>query len=80
MTSRGGKREGAGRKSRAEEMDLQTKLDPMEADFLKAFQEQIKKGNPIALKLYAEYRYGKPQDNIDLKVEGLIAIRFKNAE
>ncbi len=62
---RGGARAGSGRKSRAEEMELQSKLDPMEPAFLKSFAEQIKKGNPVALKLYAEYRYGKPTDHID---------------
>lgn len=70
MAQRGGARAGSGRKSRAEEMELQSKLDPMEDDFLKSLHEQIKKGNPIALKLYAEYRYGKPTDHIDLEVEG----------
>lgn len=68
--ARGGARTGAGRKSKAEEMGLQGKLDPMEADFLKSLQEQIKKGNAIALKLYAEYRYGKPTDNVDITTGG----------
>ncbi len=66
----GGKREGAGRKSKAEELQLQGKLDPMEADFLKSLHTQIKKGHPLALKMYAEYRFGKPTDNVDLTSNG----------
>lgn len=68
--AKGGARKGAGRKSKAEEMELQTKLDPMEPAFLKSFHDQIKKGNAIALKLYAEYRFGKPTDNLDVTTAG----------
>lgn len=67
---RGGKRTGAGRKSKAEELDLQVKLDPMEDDFLIALHKQIKKGHPLALKMFAEYRFGKPTDKVDLTSNG----------
>lgn len=67
---RGGKREGSGRKSKAEELELQGKLDPMEGDFLKSLHTQIKKGNAVALKMYAEYRFGKPTDKVDLTSNG----------
>jgi hypothetical protein len=81
--AKGGARKGAGRKSKAEEMGLQGKLDPMERDFLNALHQAIKKGNPIALKLFAEYRYGKPQDNLDITSGGeklTALVRFKDAE
>jgi hypothetical protein len=80
---RGGARTGAGRKSRAEEMGLQGKLDPMEDDFLTSLHKAIKKGNVIAMKLYAEYRYGKPQDSLDITSGGeklTTLVRFKDAE
>jgi hypothetical protein len=67
---KGGKREGSGRKSKAEELELQTKLDPMEDDFLSALHKQIKKGHPLALKMYAEYRFGKPTDKVDVTSAG----------
>jgi hypothetical protein len=67
---RGGARQGAGRKSKAEELNLQTKLDPMEVDFLSSLHKAIKDGNPVAMKLYAEYRFGKPTDHVDLTSGG----------
>lgn len=76
MAQRGGPRAGSGRKSKAEEQELQKKLDPMEADFLDALHKGIIAGNPIVLKMYAEYRFGKPQDHItidgDLEVKTVI--------
>lgn len=80
---RGGPRPGSGRKSKAEEQELQKKLDPMEPDFLDALLAGIKKGNPLILKMYAEYRFGKPQDSVDItskgeKIEGTKEIIFRN--
>lgn len=46
-------------------MELQSKLDPMEDDFLEALHKAIKAMNPVALKLFADYRYGKPTDHVD---------------
>jgi hypothetical protein len=66
----GGRREGAGRKSKAHEMGIQVKLDPMEDDFLAALHKAIKKGNVIAMKLYADYRFGKPTDKVDITTQG----------
>lgn len=67
---KGGARKGAGRKSKAVELELQGKLDPMEGDFLKAFHGLIKEGHPLALKMFAEYRFGKPTDKVDLTSNG----------
>lgn len=68
----GGSREGSGRKSKAVEMGLQEKLDPMENDFLKSFHRAIKEGHPVALKLFADYRYGKPADSLDVTSGGKV--------
>lgn len=68
--ARGGHRDGSGRKSKAEEMGLQGKLNPMEKSFLTSLHKAIKKGNVIAMKLYAEYRFGKPTDKVDITTGG----------
>lgn len=75
----GGKRPNSGRKSKAEELGLKEKLQPMEADFLKVLHRELKKGNPVALKMFAEYYYGKPKETVDLNVPEGINIVFKKA-
>jgi hypothetical protein len=72
MGKRGGFRPGAGRKTNLEKKELEEKLSPMEGDFLKKLAELIKKGNPIAMKMYAEYFYGKPKERVELQVGDLV--------
>ena len=69
---RGGKREGAGRKSKAEEMQLiellNTHIDK-DSEIL-----TDKDGNPIdadnlkALEIYLAYMYGKPKETKDVTI------------
>lgn len=66
----GGARENSGRKSKAEELGVSEKLRPMEKDFLKALANQIKAENMAALKIYADYFYGKPQEKVDITTDG----------
>ena len=73
---RGGARPGAGRKSRAEELGLYEKLQPMEATFLAKLQAGLKKGNPMALKMFAEYFYGKPTERHEHCGPGGEAMQF----
>ena len=65
--ARGGKREGAGRKPKIEELELIEKLDNiMDSDVaLKKLKQLILDDNFNALKLYLEYRFGKPKETID---------------
>jgi hypothetical protein len=72
MGQLGGKRPGAGRKSKAHELQLTEKLQPMEGDFLKKLREGVKKGNPIAMKMFAEYFYGKPKERVALEITDLV--------
>lgn len=83
---RGGYREGAGRKSKAEELGLSKLIDDVIGDtgkkelieniFLKA-----KEGSFLHAQLLMHYMYGKPQDNVDITSGGeIIAIRFRDAE
>lgn len=66
----GGKRQGAGRKSKAEEYQLIEQLDktidPQIA--IDKLHEMIKNGDKQALTLYMGYRFGKPTEHkkIDL--------------
>ena len=64
----GGKRDGAGRPSKADEIK---KLDMMDsvAEPLKVWQSLWKlceKENHQALRTWIEYRFGKPKERIDL--------------
>jgi hypothetical protein len=86
----GGKRDGAGRKSKAEEFGLTEKMDSTgkTIDVLKRVYELATDDNPKmagvsleAAKLWLSYRLGKPQENLDVTSGGeIIAIRFKDAE
>ena len=77
----GGVRPNSGRKSKAEELGLTEKLKPMENDFLRALANQIKAENVVALKMYAEYFYGKPKENVDLTSGGeVIKIVLKEVD
>lgn len=64
----GGKRDNSGRNPKAKELEIIEKLDNSvdpELPF-KTLNKLIKEENFNALKLYFEYRYGKPKDSIDI--------------
>lgn len=63
--SNGGYRQGAGRKSKMEELGLKEKLQPIEGIFLKNLFAGVRKSNATAMKMYAEYFYGKPTERIE---------------
>lgn len=62
----GGKRKGAGRKPKIDELKLIERLDAVinEEDALNKLRDLIKADNFNALKLYFEYRYGKPKEDV----------------
>ena len=55
----------AGRKPKAEEQMLIEKLSPFEDVALKKLEDAVKSGENWAIKLYFEYRYGKPRQTIE---------------
>ena len=61
----GGKRDNSGRKSKAEEQELVERLSPLDDDGFKALGDGLKDGQSWAVKLFLEYRYGKPKQQID---------------
>ena len=80
----GGKREGAGRKPKAEEQKLIESLTPMNSIALKALKECVKDKQGWAVKLYFEYFYGKPQQKVDVTTNdeslNVPLINFINSE
>ncbi len=62
----GGKRDGSGRKSKADEFKLLDKLSPMEDLFIQVLHNALKKGDYKFAQLYANYFYGKPRETQDI--------------
>jgi hypothetical protein len=66
---KGGAREGAGRKSKAEEQSLIEKLTPLEPLAFNALTEALNEKKDWAVKLYFNYMFGMPKQTIDQKTE-----------
>ena len=78
MAAHGGKREGAGRKPKADEIKLIERIDNV-IDQDKAMMklgELVMDGNMQAIKLYFEYRYGKPKESVDIHTTGENMVNF----
>ena len=65
MEKRGGARDGAGRKPKAEEQKLIEKLSPLEPKAYKALEGAIEDNQSWAVKIFFEYMYGRPKQQID---------------
>ncbi len=65
--NKGGFRPGAGRKPKAEELELIERLTPFDSIALRELKKGIKRGDFAFIKLFMEYRYGKPKEKIDIK-------------
>ena len=66
----GGRREGAGRKPKADELALIEKLSPLEDKALAMLEAGIDRGEFQFIKLFFEYKYGKPKDKLDVTTNG----------
>jgi len=66
---KGGFRDGAGRKPKATELELIELLTPFEAIALQALEKGVKAGEFAYIKLFFEYRYGKPKQDIGIKTD-----------
>jgi hypothetical protein len=71
--SRTGENRNAGRKPKATEIQLIERLTPLEEIALKALEKGVKSGELGFLKLFLEYRFGKPKQmqEITIKENGL---------
>lgn len=61
----GGARKGAGRKPKIDELALIERLSPMDDVALETLEMLIRNGELGAVKLFFEYRFGKPKQEID---------------
>jgi hypothetical protein len=62
-----GGNKNAGRKPKADEQKLIERLTPLEDTAYKALKEALKDSEGWAVKLFMEYRYGKPKQSIEQK-------------
>lgn len=61
----GGARPGSGRKPKADELQLIEKLSPLDDIAFKALQAGVENGEFQFIKLFMEYRYGKPKEKVE---------------
>lgn len=64
----GGARNGAGRKTKSAEDDLRAKLLPMDEMALNAMKTGLEGLDFQYVKLFMEYRYGKPKESKTLNL------------
>lgn len=67
MGKRGGKREGAGRKPKADEVKLIEKMDAVLAPVKvwEALAEKVQEKDSQAIKTWLNYRYGMPKQTVN---------------
>jgi len=64
----GGKRYGAGRPSKADEVNLIEKLSPLEDAAFQALKAGVEKGDFKFVQLYYNYYAGKPRETRDITI------------
>jgi len=64
----GGKRDGAGRKSKADEVSLIEKLSPLEDIAFEALKAGVEKGDFKYVQLFYNYYAGKPRETKDITI------------
>lgn len=72
MNKRGGKREGSGRKPKADEITMIANMDAVKAP-LSVWQklaERVEEGDTQAIKTWLAYRYGQPKQSLDHTTNG----------
>jgi hypothetical protein len=69
MSTHGGTREGAGRKPKSDEIKLIEALSPLDEVAFTKLKEGVESGSFYHLKLFYEYRYGKPKQLIGVVTE-----------
>lgn len=75
----GGYRPGSGRKPKATELELIERLSPLDDVALESLKMGVQSGDFNFTKLFMEYRFGKPKQDIGLSgaVELASKITFK---
>lgn len=70
----GGRRKGAGRKTKSEEQGLIELLGPYESIAIANLAAAIEEGEPWAIKLFFQYRYGRPRQIQDITMGGTMEV------
>lgn len=70
--NRGGARIGAGRKPKADEIELIEKLKPLDDMAFNELQKGLLTGDAAFLKLFMAYRFGQPKQIIDANISGSV--------
>lgn len=70
----GGIRAGQGRPSKASELALIERLSPMDDVALQALQEGVELGKYEFIKLFFEYRWSKPRQEVSIDGDLLLTI------
>lgn len=65
-----GGNKNAGRKPKADEVKLIEKLTPLADVAFDALKRGLEQDNPACLKLWFEYFYGKPKQQLDVTSDG----------
>jgi len=68
VENRGGKRKGAGRKPKAEELNLIEKLTPLEPLAFEALEAGLKKGDYKYVQLFYNYYAGRHKETKDIHI------------
>ena len=68
MAKHGGARPGAGRPPKAQEAELLERLSPLDDLFHDKLKQAMEEDKSWALKMFAEYRYGKPKETKDITI------------
>jgi hypothetical protein len=71
---RGGIRAGQGRPTKASELALIERLSPMDDVALRALQEGVQSGEYNFIKLFFEYRWSKPRQEVSIDGDLLLTI------
>jgi len=74
MENRGGYRENSGRKPKSEELALIARLSPMDDKALKLLNEKLDEGDMAALKMFMEYRWSKPRQEVSVDGDLMLSI------
>jgi len=67
--SKKGENRGGGRPPKIEEVALIERLSPMDDIALNALEKGVKSGEFPFIKLFMEYRYGKPKETATVTIE-----------
>jgi hypothetical protein len=72
----GGKRPNAGRKPKTDELALIERLSPLDDDAFKQLRDGVKSGDFQCIKMFFEYRFGKPKQTIDNNHSGEMTVNW----